>query len=216
MGAHSSQPLWSMLQLGAPRPRGRVPLSSTRQVGLARTGPSGDLEETRGSLIPACAWFRLSGSPGDEGRAGQGWLDHRRAVGWGQVAAIRHFPGGPPGPCRRGTGLLVWLLYRISTGSVLLRPPPPLREEVGWWEGSLNIFGGSPSRLVHPLGNQRLLGVMERGQDCIMAGEPASIWGVTWALSPLSWLLRPLVLQDPRPGGCSTPSSPAHWILHWA
>lgn len=58
--------LWNMLQLGAPRPRGRVPLGSTRQVGLARTGPSRDLEGTRGSLTPAY----LPGSPGDEGKAG--------------------------------------------------------------------------------------------------------------------------------------------------
>lgn len=63
----------------------------------------------------------------------------------------------------------------FSAGSILLPPPPLLPllgEEVGWWEGSLNIFGGCPSCLVHPLGNQRLLDVRERGQDCI------SGWGV--------------------------------------
>lgn len=37
MGDLAHRPLWNMLQLGAPRPRGRAPLSSTRQVGLAGT-----------------------------------------------------------------------------------------------------------------------------------------------------------------------------------
>lgn len=78
-----------MLQLGAPRARGRAPLGSARQVGLARNGPSRDLGGTRGSLTPACAWFHLSGSPGDEGRAGLvGPWEGQWAFSWWAARAL--------------------------------------------------------------------------------------------------------------------------------
>lgn len=52
-GDLAHRPPWNMLQLGAPRPRGRAPLSSTRQVGLA------------GTEVPSPRPFqRSSGGPG--------------------------------------------------------------------------------------------------------------------------------------------------------
>lgn len=81
-----------MLQLGAPRLRGRAPLGSTWQVGLARTEvpspqPFQELGGPRGSQTTPWAWLHLSGSPGDE--EGQGWLDHGRVSGLGVGKIIR-------------------------------------------------------------------------------------------------------------------------------
>lgn len=91
-GAPNSRSLWNMLQLGAPRPRGRAPLGSTRQVGLARTEVTSPQLFQRARGAPGVsdhtwAWLHFSGSPGDE--EGQGWLDHGRLIGLGVGKIIR-------------------------------------------------------------------------------------------------------------------------------
>lgn len=91
--AHS--PLWDMLQLGAPRPRARVPLGSTHQVGLARTEvpPSWSFQRSGGhqrisdpslGLTPIFQCLQ-------EARKGQGWPEHGRVSKWGMSGDMKAF-----------------------------------------------------------------------------------------------------------------------------
>lgn len=81
-----------MQRLGAPRPRGRAPLGSTRQVGLASTEVLSSWPFRR-SLTPpwACESFRVSRGQG-KGRAGlvgpqEGqWVGDERGGGGGRGA----------------------------------------------------------------------------------------------------------------------------------
>lgn len=172
MGAHSSQAPVEHAAAGSPQAPGPRPPG---QHPAGRPCQDRPIQRSRGNQrVPGpslclVSSFRVSG---DEGR--QGWLGQRRVSGLGAGGSYKAFSW-------RATGALSeeWTARSpcwsslFSKAAFSCQPPLPLLgEEVGWWEGSWNIFGGCPSRLVHPLGSQRLLDVRERGQDCI------SGWGV--------------------------------------